>query len=54
MKYSQFWTSTLSTEYSDSIAYAFYMNYSYFNVNNTYMARSSFREYGLPIRPVYK
>ena len=47
MRYSQFWTSTLS-----GISCAYYLNYSYFNVSNTFMAKESFREYGLPVRPV--
>lgn len=54
MAYSQFWSSTLSNEYDDlnTNNYAHYLNFSCFGVENTYMACSSFKYYGLPIRPV--
>lgn len=51
--YSQFWTSTLSDNDSyDANDSAYYLNYSYFNVSNTFMAKETLKYLGLPIRPV--
>ena len=53
LRYSQFWTSTLAESgnyYANDAAY--YMNYDYFNVTNTFRAQKVEREVGLPVRPV--
>ena len=48
-RYSQFWSAT-----SASLSSAYYLNYNYFKVENTYRAKDMDKPYGLPIRPVHK
>ena len=53
LRNSQFWTSTLSDKmnYTANDA-AYYLNYDYFNVENTFRAKEVERHVGLPVRPV--
>jgi hypothetical protein len=52
LAYSQFWTSTNADGCYDVNDSAYYLNYSYFNASNTFMAQETLKYYGLPIRPI--